>query len=69
MPRESRHGIVEGDPGELDPSFSGGGGRCTGSTNVVVAVSDEDVPVRVVGGQPGVRAIGISTARGEIVLR
>lgn len=29
----------------------------------------EDVPVSVVGGQPGVRAIGISTARGEIVLR
>jgi hypothetical protein len=29
----------------------------------------EDVPVRVVGGEPGMRAIGISTARGEIVLR
>lgn len=29
----------------------------------------EDVAVRVVGGEPGVRAIGISTARGEIVLR
>jgi hypothetical protein len=29
----------------------------------------EDVPVRVVGGEPGVRAIGISSARGEIVLR
>jgi hypothetical protein len=29
----------------------------------------EDVPVRVVGGEPGVRAVGISTARSEIVLR
>jgi hypothetical protein len=29
----------------------------------------EDVPVRVVGGEPGVRAVGISTARGEVVLR
>jgi hypothetical protein len=29
----------------------------------------EDVPVRVVGGEPGVRAVGIQTARGEIVLR
>ncbi len=29
----------------------------------------DDVPVRVVGGQPGVRAIGIATAQGEIVLR
>jgi hypothetical protein len=28
-----------------------------------------DVPVRVVGGAPGVRAVGISTDRGQIVLR
>ena len=28
-----------------------------------------DVPVRVVGGDPGVRAVGISTDRGEVVLR
>jgi hypothetical protein len=29
----------------------------------------EDLPVRVVGGDPGLRAVGISTDRGQIVLR
>jgi hypothetical protein len=29
----------------------------------------DDLPVTVVGGEPGVRAVAIATARGEIVLR
>ena len=29
----------------------------------------DEVPVRVAGGEPGVHAVGIATARGEIVLR
>lgn len=32
-------------------------------------LGDHDLPLRVVGGEPGARAVGIATARGEIVLR
>jgi hypothetical protein len=32
-------------------------------------LKDGDLPIRVVSGDPGVRAVGISTDRGEIVLR
>jgi hypothetical protein len=42
MLRESRHGIVEGGPGELDPVAFGGGGRMLRLDHVVLAVRDLD---------------------------
>jgi hypothetical protein len=32
-------------------------------------VGDVDIPLRFVGGEPGLRAVGIATETGEVVLR